>query len=132
MMYQYRTVAWSAHRLVIILSIFPWISGCVSLPPVLNYASMALSGISYVATGKGPSDHALSFATHRDCTLLRAMVLKPICIDVSAETNKPAWVQLFKKRRNEFPDDIPRPPRLFVLPDNTEVVQVDKPPLTPY
>ena len=125
-----RGAAGNALRLVILLTAYLWLSGCVSLPPMLNYASMALSGISYVATGKGPSDHALSFATHKDCTLMRALILKPICIDVSADTNKPVWVQLLKKRRSEFPDDIPKPPRLFVLP-NTEVVQLNNPPAAP-
>ena len=125
-----RGAAGNALRLVILLTAYLWLSGCVSLPPMLNYASMALSGISYVATGKGPSDHALSFATHKDCTLMRIVLLKPICIDVTAETNQPVWVQLFKKRHNEYTAEVPKPPRLFVLPD-VEVVQLNNPPATP-
>ena len=121
---EHRGAAWNALRLVILLTISLWISGCVSLPPMMNYASMALSGISYAATGKGPSDHALSFATHKDCTLMRVLLLKPICIDVTADTNQPVWVQLFKKRHNEYTAEVPKPPRLFVLPV-TEVVQLN-------
>lgn len=130
MMNQHRVEAWKAHRLIIIITAYLWLSGCASLPPVLNYASTALSGISYVVTGKGPSDHALSFATHKDCTLLRALALKPICIEVTSYTNKPVWVQLFKKRQDQFTGEVPMPPQLFDLPD-TEVVQLDKSPSTP-
>jgi len=103
---------------------YTWLSGCVSLPPVLNYASMALSGISYVATGKGPSDHALSFATHKDCTLLRALAFKPVCIQVTANTNEPVWVRLLNKKSDELADAVPMPPRLFILPD-AQVVQLN-------
>ena len=101
------------------------LGGCVSLPPVLHYASMAVSGISYVATGKGPSDHALSIAARKDCSLLRALAIKPICIPVHADTNKPVWTRLLRKMEDPFPDDnVPMPPRLFI-PNEKQVVQTD-------
>ena len=125
-----RGVTGNVYRLVIVLMAYLWLSGCVSLPPLLDYASMALSGISYVATGKGPSDHALSFATHKDCTLLRALAFKPICIEVTAGTNKPVWVRLLEKRPDEFADAVPMPPRLYILPD-AEVAQLNNNPATP-
>lgn len=130
MMNEHRGTAWIAPRLVLLLFIYLSLCGCATLPPVMNYASMALSGITYVATGKGPSDHALSFATHKDCSLLRALISKPVCVEASPDTNKPVWVQLFKKRKDEFSYDVPEPPRLFVLPD-TEVVQLNNAPAAP-
>ena len=130
MVNRHRAVTRKTQRLVLILMACLWLSGCASLPPVIHYASMALSGVSYIATGKGPSDHALSFATHKDCTLLRALTLKPVCINVTAYTNKPVWVQLLKKNQDEFADNIPMPPRLIGLHD-AEVVQLNDPPATP-
>lgn len=48
------------------------LTGCV-LPPVLSYASMALDGASYLATGKSISDHALSAAVKQDCAVWRVV-----------------------------------------------------------
>ena len=48
------------------------LTGCV-LPPVISYASMALDGVSYVATGKSVSDHALSAAVKKDCAVWRVV-----------------------------------------------------------
>lgn len=56
-----------------------------------------------MTTGKGPSDHAVSSVMKKDCSLLRALLLKPICIPVSEDTNKPLWVVLLKKRFAEVP-----------------------------
>jgi len=112
-------------RLLCILMTYLWLSGCAALPPVLDYASMALSTISYLTTGKGPSDHAVSYAMKKDCSLLRALALKPVCIEVTADTNIPFWVQLLKKKPVEFPaSETPMPPRIIDLP-NTAVVQLD-------
>lgn len=48
------------------------LAGCI-LPPVISYTSMALDGISYVATGKSVGDHALSAAVRKDCAVWRAV-----------------------------------------------------------
>lgn len=119
-----KVAAGNLHRLAFIILSSLCISGCASLPPVLHYTSMALSGISYISTGKGPSDHAISIVTHKDCTLLRALALKPICIEVHEYTNKPVWVRLLDRKTDEFPDDMPMPPEI-TLPARTEVVQLD-------
>ena len=110
-------VVGTVTRLSCMVMVFLWLSGCVSLPPLLNYASMALSGISYMATGKGPSDHALSIATKKDCTLLRALALKPVCVEVTEDSNQPIWVILLEKKPNAFPNEIPMPPRIYDLPE---------------
>jgi len=105
--------------------IYLWLSGCASIPPLLDYVSMALSGISYLSTSKGPSDHAISFVTKKDCSLLRALALKPVCIEVTEDTNQPIWAKLLEKKPDKFANaEIPMPPRIFDLPA-TEVVQLE-------
>ncbi len=56
------------------------LSGC-GLPPAISIISYALDGISYLASGKSVSDHALSVVTERDCALFRAVMGTPICRD---------------------------------------------------
>lgn len=61
-----------------------------ALPPALTIASAALSGTSYLTTGKSPSDHVMSVATNSDCDFLRALATvprTPLCI-----TNQPTQV----------------------------------------
>lgn len=66
------------HRLLIpLFAVF--VAGC-SLPPALGLASLAADGVSYAATGKSTSDHALSAITSEDCAMLRAVEEKPICV----------------------------------------------------
>ncbi len=60
------------------------LSNCALLaviPPAVQYASTALSVISYVATGKGTSDHMLSAVTDKDCALHRMLMEKEICTE---------------------------------------------------
>ena len=94
--------------LLIVVCAVP-LAGCISIPPILDYAAWAISSVTYVATGKGPSDHAISSVMKKDCSLLRVLLLKPICVPVSEDTNTPLWAALFKE---EF-EEIPAPPDLF-------------------
>jgi len=56
------------------------LSGCiVAMPPALQAASFALDGISYVATGKSVTDHALSAMADKDCAMVRALNGEAIC-----------------------------------------------------
>lgn len=48
------------------------LGGCV-MPPVVSYGSLAMDGVSYAATGKSVSDHALSAATEQDCAMWRVV-----------------------------------------------------------
>ena len=69
-------------RLLLPLFALAALTGCV-LPPALTIAATALSGASYLATGKGPADHARSAATAGDCDFLRALAAvprTPLCI----------------------------------------------------
>lgn len=56
------------------------LSGCiVALPPAVQLASLALDGVSYVATGKSVTDHAISTVTAQDCAMLRGLQGEDIC-----------------------------------------------------
>jgi hypothetical protein len=55
------------------------VAGC-ALPPVYSLASFAADGISYVATGKSTTDHALSIVAGEDCAMLRALKEEAICV----------------------------------------------------
>ena len=46
--------------------------GCFGIDPVTyTSAKLAIDGISYLATGKGTTDHAISVAVGQDCNMLR-------------------------------------------------------------
>ncbi|HEY9078472.1 hypothetical protein [Magnetovibrio sp.] len=49
------------------------------MPPALQAASFALDGLSYAATGKSMTDHALSAVANRDCAMTRALNGEAIC-----------------------------------------------------
>ncbi len=56
------------------------VSGC-ALPPVIAIASYASTGISYLTSGKGPTDHALSAMADRDCAMHRMVTGGNICLE---------------------------------------------------
>jgi septal ring-binding cell division protein DamX len=58
--------------------------GC-GLPPAFQIASLLIDGASYVATGKSPSDHAISAVAEKDCALWRVVKRAEICRDYPAE-----------------------------------------------
>jgi hypothetical protein len=60
----------------LILPLF--LAGC-ALPPALSVASLVLDGVSYVTTGKGTTDHAISAFAGEDCALHRAVNDTPVC-----------------------------------------------------
>ncbi len=53
--------------------------GCAPVPPAIMLASQAIDGISYLATGKSGSDHALSAALEEDCALFRVLMGDAVC-----------------------------------------------------
>jgi len=59
------------------------LGGCLPLP--IAIASTALSGISYVTTGKSTSDHVLSAAMEEDCALTRPVFGEPVCREVGPD-----------------------------------------------
>ncbi len=66
------------RRIAILLAPF-LLAGC-TLPPAVTWASLATDGVSYIATDKSTTDHAISAIAHEDCALLRALKDKAICI----------------------------------------------------
>ena len=69
-------------------------SGCAVLPPLVEHGYTVISGISYLATSKGPSDHALSLMTSKDCSLFRLLRGLPVCAPVTENSNRPLLVTL--------------------------------------
>jgi len=72
-----------------------FLSAC-ALPVPIQIASWAASGISYLATGKSVSDHALSAVASEDCAVHRVVLGEHICHpfgiapDGTAVASKPA------------------------------------------
>lgn len=59
------------------------LAGCVA-PPAFTIATLAVDGFSYLATGKGVSDHVLSAARQQDCALwyaVKTQDLSSVCHD---------------------------------------------------
>lgn len=54
------------------------LTACVA-PPAITMASFALSGVSFMQTGKTLPDHALSSVAQRDCKIIRATRGELIC-----------------------------------------------------
>lgn len=56
------------------------LDGC-ALPPALMVASYSADVVSYSATGKTVTDHAYSAVARSDCSFMRILHRKPICVD---------------------------------------------------
>jgi hypothetical protein len=65
-------------RRIAILIVPFLLAGC-ALPPAVTWASLAADGVSYIATGKSTTDHAISAVTDEDCALLRPLKEEAIC-----------------------------------------------------
>jgi len=74
------------------------LSACSAIPPVVSKLSMLSSTVSYVATSKGPSDHAVSLVMKMDCSVLRLILFKPMCLPITEQTNQSLWAKLTRKR----------------------------------
>jgi len=67
-------------KIAAVLCAVSGLSGCiVAMPPAVQAASFALDGLSYAATGKSVTDHALSAMANRDCAMARALNGEKIC-----------------------------------------------------
>jgi hypothetical protein len=72
-------------KLLLLVGISSCLSGCA-----LTLEMMAISGISYLATGKSLSDNAFSAVTNRDCALHRIIMNQAVCVEneqVPSDTN---------------------------------------------
>lgn len=66
-------------RLMVGLAVPLLVSGCAFVPPQLALLGYAADGVSYAASGKSTTDHALSAALERDCRVLRVVQQERIC-----------------------------------------------------
>ena len=60
-------------------------SAC-ALPPAVAIASYAADGVSFIATGKSVTDHAVSAVAQQDCALYRVLLGSDICRSTVSET----------------------------------------------
>lgn len=82
------------------------LSGCAAIPPVFSQASWALSGVSYVTTSKGPSDHVISYAAKKDCSLFRLIKFQAICKPVTENSNQSLLGWIINKFEKPTEDNI--------------------------
>lgn len=70
------------QKFIGLLLILPILEGCALIVEYpITSASMGVWG----TTGKGPTDHAVSYALNEDCETLRAINSDPICQKTSTE-----------------------------------------------
>src|SRR6476646_704010 len=56
------------------------LNGCV-VPPVVTLAEYSVDVVTYAATGKTATDHIYSAVARSDCSFVRVLRVKPICVD---------------------------------------------------
>jgi hypothetical protein len=72
-------------KLLLLVAVSSCLSGCA-----LTLEMMAISGISYLATGKSLSDNAFSAVTNRDCALHRIIMNQAVCVESVENEQVPA------------------------------------------
>ncbi|MCC6715647.1 MAG: SPOR domain-containing protein [Gammaproteobacteria bacterium] len=75
------------------------VCGCTALPPALKLGTLALTGASYLVTGRGLSDHLISAIAEQDCALLRVVGDRPVCIAAQPGTSAPLTARGKAQRR---------------------------------
>lgn len=61
------------------------LGGCGAIPPALGLMSYAADGVSFLASGRTLSDHALSAVADQDCKLFRMAQNLEVCTDWGTE-----------------------------------------------
>ncbi|MFO1435994.1 MAG: SPOR domain-containing protein [Gammaproteobacteria bacterium] len=100
------------HNLLWLLGVATLLFGCAGLPPAIKLGSLALTGMSYIVTGKGPSDHVISAVANQDCALFRVVEAQPVCIDTQ-ESQHTTYVA---KSKASIADSQPRTKQLRLQP----------------
>ncbi len=67
----------------LLLTLGLMVGGCFL--PAYQVVSWTATGVSYVFSGKGMGDHALSLALHKDCATLRILEGEEICTEYKEE-----------------------------------------------
>ena len=60
------------------------LGGC-SVSPTLDAASWTVGGVSYLLTGKGAVDHAVSAAAGQDCAMMRMIKNERVCVPLDED-----------------------------------------------
>lgn len=74
------------NRIAVMALLAPLLSGC-GLPEAVTVAGLVVEGGSFLGTGKTVSDHALSAAADRDCSMLAGITRGRLCEE---EAGQPA------------------------------------------
>lgn len=67
----------------LVVSLGLLVGGCFL--PAYQIASWTATGVSYIFSGKGVGDHALSLAVNQDCATWRVLQGKEICADYGGD-----------------------------------------------
>ena len=97
----------------------PLLLGGCGLPPALSAASWALDGISYLASGKSVTDHAISEVAQQDCALFRVVQGRELCETADVQTAEaPTVTDAVAPSRDDWQgrDDLAPPDDPFVVP----------------
>ena len=92
------------------------LGGC-ALPPAVIVASYSADIVSYAATGKTVTDHAYSAVARSDCSFIRILHDKPICVDEpgnAPEKSKEIGVAAASAPAPEAPPAVPVAPATYV------------------
>lgn len=73
-------------RIIAIAAVPLMLGGCLPLP--VTIASTAISGISYLTTGKSSTDHVISAAVEQDCALTRPIIGEAVCKDIDPNSSE--------------------------------------------
>ncbi|MDF1791158.1 MAG: SPOR domain-containing protein [Thalassobaculaceae bacterium] len=73
-------------RIIAIAAVPLLLGGCLPLP--VTIASTAISGFSYLTTGKSSTDHVLSAAVDQDCALTRPIIGEAVCRDFTPDSGE--------------------------------------------
>ncbi len=69
-----------SFKKIFIAAVLTFTLGGCSAMSSLDPVSLTFGGISYVLTGKGAMDHAVSVASGRDCAILRVAIGEKTCV----------------------------------------------------
>lgn len=86
-----------ASRLLLTASVLTVLSGCAGVPTAVMLASLTGNGASYLTTGKGLPDHALSVVLHSDCASLRLLRGEAPCTPVTGAGNAAPPLQVSQR-----------------------------------
>ncbi|NKB58904.1 MAG: hypothetical protein GKS00_21445 [Alphaproteobacteria bacterium] len=89
-------------RMGLVVAMGLFVGGCFL--PAYQIVSWTATGVSYVFSGKGVGDHALSLAVNQDCATLRVLQGKHVCVDYEGDFGD-SWTAMASTWRVPDADD---------------------------